>query len=63
MSYKSKYIHKLGLKIVEIKKINLITSYPQYVPQRSIDDYFDGGLTMPFSPHAELAALFFKKGK
>ena len=57
MSKTYKYIKRYGLKIVEVKKINLCSTYCQYRPGIDLED-----MRIVNSPHKELAELYYKHG-
>ena len=57
MSKIDEYIKRYGLKVVEIKKINLSLTYCQYRPEINVEE-----IRMVNSPHREFADLYYKHG-
>jgi len=57
-----KFLRKYGLRVGEVKNIDLRETYAQCTPGRPVDSFFGDNGMMIDSPHVEFAQLYYKHG-
>jgi hypothetical protein len=57
------FLKQYNLEIDYIDKVDLAKCFFQYIPERPLDELFNGNRLMTNSPHCEIFDLYFNKGK